>query len=314
MPSIPLPFVVALVLLLQLGVILSQSWPDRPRRPIVAFLAAAAFQASVVGARWGLDWQFVRSVQPLTAAIVPVLALWVVDDLTPSGGRTRTHLAAAALATVGMGLIGLIVHEAIDFVLVGLFTSIGLVVLARGLAGGEPFSAARLDDMGRARAASVVLGLLLIGGAVVDTLVGLSAARMLLPPDMAPVVVAVGNLVTLAAASATIVVIAAARPGVSSDRATTAAAEPAATINRAPLASAPTDEADIALLARLETLMRERRLYCDADLSLDRLARRLGVPARALSSAINRHHGVNVSQFVNGYRIAEALELLRVSD
>ncbi len=57
--------------------------------------------------------------------------------------------------------------------------------------------------------------------------------------------------------------------------------------------------------------MRGRRLYLDPDLSLSQLARKLGVPAKQLSAAINRHCGENVSRHINGYRIEHACELLR---
>jgi AraC-like DNA-binding protein len=46
-------------------------------------------------------------------------------------------------------------------------------------------------------------------------------------------------------------------------------------------------------------------------LALARIARRMAVPAKALSGAINRVRGENVSRVVNGWRIAEACTLMR---
>jgi len=63
---------------------------------------------------------------------------------------------------------------------------------------------------------------------------------------------------------------------------------------------------DQRLLERVQNLMTQQRLYQDADLSLSRLARRLGVPAKSLSIAINRLEAQNVSQWVNSYRVADA--------
>ncbi len=40
-------------------------------------------------------------------------------------------------------------------------------------------------------------------------------------------------------------------------------------------------------------------------------ARRLGVPAKALSAAVNRVKGENISRVVNGWRVAHAGALLR---
>jgi AraC-like DNA-binding protein len=68
------------------------------------------------------------------------------------------------------------------------------------------------------------------------------------------------------------------------------------------------------VIKRIEVAMRDKGLFRDADLSLDRLARRLGLPARRVSAAVNRVHGQNVSQYVNGFRIAEACKLLAGTD
>ena len=65
-------------------------------------------------------------------------------------------------------------------------------------------------------------------------------------------------------------------------------------------------EADAALLVRLAALMAGRRPYLDPELSLSQLARRLRVPAKALSGAVNRAGGENVSRYINAHRIAHA--------
>lgn len=87
-------------------------------------------------------------------------------------------------------------------------------------------------------------------------------------------------------------------------------AEEAATVAEPEQAAAAT-EGDAALVAALERLMEERRLWLDPDLTLARIARRLGVPAKALSAAVNRVKGENISRVVNGWRVAEAGVLLK---
>ncbi|WP_300030969.1 AraC family transcriptional regulator [uncultured Roseobacter sp.] len=72
-------------------------------------------------------------------------------------------------------------------------------------------------------------------------------------------------------------------------------------------------DADRALVARAAACLQETRLFTDPDLSLTRLARRIAVTDRALSEAINRHTGANVSQFINGFRVQEAADLLRTT-
>lgn len=58
----------------------------------------------------------------------------------------------------------------------------------------------------------------------------------------------------------------------------------------------------------------EQELYRDPSLTLTRLARRVGVPDRDLSQAINEIAGKNVSQFVNQVRLEEAARLLADTD
>lgn len=69
-------------------------------------------------------------------------------------------------------------------------------------------------------------------------------------------------------------------------------------------------EADLAILARLDGLMAERAHYLDPELSLSRRSRRLGLPLKQLSGAINRAKGDNVSRYINKARIAAAQRLL----
>ena len=73
-------------------------------------------------------------------------------------------------------------------------------------------------------------------------------------------------------------------------------------------------EEDSAVAASVDALMREKHLYRDVDLNLGRIARKLNLPARRVSLAINRIHGMSVSQYVNNHRIEEASRLLTSTD
>ena len=68
--------------------------------------------------------------------------------------------------------------------------------------------------------------------------------------------------------------------------------------------------ADADMMARLERLLSEQKLFLDPDLTLGRLSRRMGVPAKQLSIAINRSTGANVSRYVNRFRIERACDRL----
>ena len=72
--------------------------------------------------------------------------------------------------------------------------------------------------------------------------------------------------------------------------------------------------ADADMMARLERLLTEQQLHLDPDLTLGRLSRRMAVPAKQLSTAINRTTGENVSRYVNRFRIEKACECLMAGE
>lgn len=73
----------------------------------------------------------------------------------------------------------------------------------------------------------------------------------------------------------------------------------------------PLDQiADAALLSRLNVLVSDNALFLNPDLTLSMLSRRLSVPVKRLSAAINRETGENVSRYINAFRINHAAQLL----
>lgn len=66
------------------------------------------------------------------------------------------------------------------------------------------------------------------------------------------------------------------------------------------------------LCLHIEKLVRAHAYYLDdTDLTLNKLARKLGIPARHISRAINATRQCNVSQWLNGFRIEKAQDMLR---
>jgi AraC-like DNA-binding protein len=71
---------------------------------------------------------------------------------------------------------------------------------------------------------------------------------------------------------------------------------------------------DSAIVARLIDLFETERLHTDTELNLRRLSRRLTLPDRSVSQAINKTQNMSLSQFVNTFRIRDACKLLKSSD
>lgn len=69
-------------------------------------------------------------------------------------------------------------------------------------------------------------------------------------------------------------------------------------------------EASKELFGRVLRLMREERLYADPRLTRESLIERLGTNRTYFANAISRHSGMNYAQFLNQFRVEEAIRLL----
>ncbi|MFK7765529.1 MAG: helix-turn-helix domain-containing protein [Roseobacter sp.] len=73
-------------------------------------------------------------------------------------------------------------------------------------------------------------------------------------------------------------------------------------------------DADHALMQALDAIMKDKELFRDSNLTLARLAKRLSVPARDLSGAINRVTAENFSRYINRHRVGYAKRALLETD
>ncbi|WP_295935947.1 helix-turn-helix domain-containing protein [uncultured Alistipes sp.] len=69
-------------------------------------------------------------------------------------------------------------------------------------------------------------------------------------------------------------------------------------------------EADQILVERINRIMQEEKPYTDPGLTLTELATRLEVNRSYISAAVNKMTGKNVSNFINDYRVAEAVRIM----
>lgn len=64
------------------------------------------------------------------------------------------------------------------------------------------------------------------------------------------------------------------------------------------------------LFSRLKEIIEFKKLYLKSNLTITILSALLKTSKKYLSSAINYHSGMNVQQFINAYRIAEAVRII----
>lgn len=295
---VPLPFVVALLLLILLVRILQTEQSSRANRPFLALVGLCALQSILVGLRWGYDLQELRFLMPMVASCLPPLVLasfrsLIHRDAAEADGARWLHVAPPAV----MVAVLLLAPTLIDVTLIVIFVGYALAVLNLGRAGPDALDEARFDGAIGAHRALVIAAASLCVSALFDLVVLLDFEWS--KGKNAAFIAGNANLLGLFLFGITAIVAARARA--------------------TPLPAAETEAASMApqdreILDRVRGLLAEQKLARDENLTLSRLARRAGVPARQISGAVNRLAGKNVSQFINDFRIAEACRLLGETD
>lgn len=333
---VPLSFLVALFLAVFLVRLVSEGRETWRRNGLfLALLTLYVVQSLLVGLRWGYGVMAVLPALPVMASLVPALSFLAFRDLTRESQGLMfadwPHLLPAA-TTLLLLLVG---RAPVDLVIIANFLGYGLAVLWLARQGPDGLIAARLDGSLRSFRALQLTGIALIASTLTD--VAISLDMLWSGGRYSPMVVSAATTLILLLLGIGAVTAGQEEAGQvgsgeggagNGDQPARQLSDPLAEASRvntppmepvAPDAAAPTParaatDDHYRLAADLDRLMREKRLWADADLNLARLARRMGVPARAVSEAVNRVHGVSVSHYVNNHRISEACRLLTETD
>lgn len=290
MIALPLPLVSSLILGFLFLRLMVQ---DRRASWIAALLGMLALQGGIITLAQHFGLEMARMVQPVTAMMLPAFAwlAWKADGMGRRLGATDlAHAAAPALALALVGTESLLLDAYIPLVYAGYGLAIGLALHHTG------------PDLPRIRLGQGGLPRLVWGGVAAALCLsalsdlGIALALALGQAAHVPVIIDLSTSAILLGLG--LLALAAER------MAGNAAAE-------GPAEAGVPSEDDQALVARLDALMQSRQLWRDPDLTLAQLARRLSVPAKRLSAAVNLVTGDNISRHVNGYRIRAASAALR---
>lgn len=280
---IPLPFLFAAAALWALWL----HWRDPGPGGGYAQLALGllAVQMGLIGARFGYGLSGLGMVQQAVAVTVPPV-VWLAF-IRPA---VELRLGIFALPLVGLIALWALWPAGVDAY---------IAMISLGFAG----ALARLVWVGEAGLGWVAYGrmrgvrgwlwaacLLLVATGLTDAVAGVAA--MLGAPGGVGRVVA-GAMVLTAIAAGLIVW-----------RGRDVAAVPVPVL--VPVAESP-------VFAGVERLM-AAGVFRDPDLTLQRIARKLAVPQREVSRAVNDCAGVNLSQYVNRFRVEAACVALRRTD
>jgi AraC-like DNA-binding protein len=286
-PVLPVPMMVALVF----GYLAIRILVVKDRPPALALLIGAVAVQGVI-----LSFAALQPVQPVTAAMIPPLA-WIVFQVTAvrpfDPGRDLWHLAVPAFTA----FVLVVAPMLLDGLIPAIFAIYAIALFVRLNRGVDSLPRLSLSTGERPGMIWRLIAAALLLSALGDVAiaVAMSAGEAWLRPWIV-VVLTAGNLAAIGLLS------------LSGALATGGADPPEA--EEAPALAPEAAAADAALMQRLDALMLDG-LFLDPDLTLARIAKRLHVPAKQVSTTVNRVTGENVSRLVNGHRIRHAAALLR---
>lgn len=297
MPLVPLPFVVAFLLGIVLVRLLLHD-PRGPNRWLLAMIGAYALQSVLAGLRWGYGIEDVRPAQAVLGATLPPLSWITFSGFQAAYARAGHGLWWHVLPSLLAALLWWRAPWMLDPFLVLLLASYGTALIHLGRGGSDRLDRVTLDGAVPLHRALQATGVMLIASAVADAAISLDRLRT--GGLQGGWIVALSSLSFIALLGLA-AAMAGSAPVAEKEEVTSphAAADPRLD-----------DLADASIVDALNGMIRSRALHHDPELSLDRLSRRMGMPARRISLAINRTEAMNVSQYVNAHRVADACRLL----
>jgi AraC-like DNA-binding protein len=283
MPTFPIPVFVACIV----GFAALRLWYQQGRMSLMVMaLLLCAGQSLVIALNQHYGIAGMRLVQPIVAAFLPPMA-WIAHQ----GRVTRAdllHLVGPVLAIAALIVAPLF----IDVLLPGMFALYGGGIIYNARGGGDSQPDTLLSSGDIPSQIWQVIGAALMASALSDVLI--VASQIAGYPGAKPWIVSlfsVGNLALIGVLSLS--------PHLQR-------------VPDIPRESAqPPQAPDAELWDRIQRYMRDQRPYLDPDLTLTRLSRKLGIPAKTLSATINAATGGNVSRYINQSRIHAAQDLMQ---
>ncbi len=262
-------------------------------------IASFAAQAMLSGLNWNVGWYPARLIQPVVAAILPALCFAAFNQLRRDWLGTSNDILPHLVPAILVAILVTLWRAPIDIVLFATYLGYGLALLRIAKEGPDALSSVRIADEWTAHKALVAVAVVLVVTSFIDAIV--SVNFFIGKGEQGQTVLTIASILWLAIAGYAATVADNARPGDEGDALSEVS-------SRLQVPSDATE--DKAIANHIDTLMREQHLYRDSDLTLERLARRSGIPGRQISGALNRIYGRNVSQVVNEYRASDAKQRL----
>lgn len=291
---VPLPLVATFCLLVVLlRMVMERDMTLRANQLFAALVGLYAVQSLLLSLRWGYQLEAAGFWAGLLAPVLPVLAYFAYLSLIE-------RLSRAALWPVGVIALNWVVLIAIpdlaDILILLTYLCFGGAILWN--ASRRAPALVRFGQTQLAFRAMMVTGLALVCSAMMDVYVIVDFIRTGgANIGLVATMIQTGFILCIGLAAVL------SPSGVEGD-----ADMPVEAVQK------DITEEDDVIIARLTQLFETERLHGDMELNLRRLSRRLGLPDRAVSQAINKTQNMSVSQFVNRFRIQDACKMLQETD
>lgn len=296
MVFVPLPLFTTFLLVGAVGVmVINRDTKHAANRLFIALVGLYAVQSLLLCLRWGYGFDGLGVGIAMLAPVLPVCAFLAYLSLIE---KTSAHWQWSIAIIAANWIVLFALRDLADVAILVTYIGVGITLVVRAGQGSDGMVFARMNRVDHAVFAMMLTGAVLIASGAMDIFV--------LFDFMSTGGQNVGLGVTLAQSGFLLCVGAGAWVGqLGAGDSETSAQEHDSTV---------ADETDGEVHARLCALFETQALHHDTELNLRRLARRLGLPDRSVSRAINRIEKQSVSQFVNTYRIRDACEMLTQSD
>lgn len=305
MLAIPIPFFVSFLLIL-LAATLYVRLAEQARMASV-FLMLCAVTVGLVGLRWTFDIALFILLQPILASLIPITAWYA---FTRASGEPGQYFYIHAIAPLTV-IIGVATHSILmlplDIILTATYLFYG-IALIRYAAQAPLYLHVSFRHWEGVKRAENIAGWMLIFSVLIDTAISIDFA--VTQGYYSRYILTLGHIILLpilALAVATVGVNTTAMDGHTNEIPPGFAAE---TINESLMTEIRANE----IATMLDRLMREKSSYLDPELTLASLSRKLSIPAKQISIAINKVHHKNISRVINDYRIEYAKRALLSSD
>ena len=304
MLAIPVPFIVSM--LLGLLAIILYARLSQQTKVASMFLGLCSATTAMVGLRWTFGLEIFSIAQPILASTIPVAAWYAFAHANRDLGFLPIKHFVAPLLVVVSSITQPWLALPLDEILTLTYIIYGIALLRFSSTEAALINVS-LGNWEGVKKAESIAGWVLIFSAFVDTFMSLDLTFN--QGELSLYILTAAHLVLLPVLSIAVVVTGINTPITNGEK-----SKEMNGANDEPLSSAlMTSERAEEITSMLASKIRQDSLYLDPELTLSKLTRKLGIPAKQISIAVNQVHKKNISKLINKYRIDHAKHALITS-